>query len=121
MGRRKGMSDEINAVIEKLCEKLGTSAQFLIPELAKLKIVNSTVMVVIGLFMTVVGVYFLPEAWRYDHREDKDRFDDSMWVLAPGSVTLVGFVVLATGIYALAGWIVSPTASAVLEIVNMLK
>jgi hypothetical protein len=44
-----------------------------------------------------------------------------MWVLAPGSVTLVGFVVLATGIYALAGWIVSPTASAVLEIVNMLK
>jgi hypothetical protein len=121
MGRRKGMSDEINAVIEKLCEKLGTSAQFLIPELAKLKIVNSTVMVVIGLFMTVVGVYFLPEAWRYDHREDKDRFDDSFLVLVPGAIVLVGFVFMTTGIYDLAGWIASPTASAVLEIVNMLK
>lgn len=115
------MSEEINAVIEKLCEKLGTSAQFLIPELAKLRIVNSAVMVVIGLCITVVGIYFLPKAWRYDHREDKDRFDDSFWVALPGSITFAGFVFLTTGIYNLAGWIASPTASAVLEIANMLK
>ena len=115
------MSEEINAVIEKLCEKLGTSAQYLIPELAKLRIVNSAVMAVIGLFITVVGVYFLPKAWRYDHREDKDRFDDSFWVALPGAITFAGFIFLITGIYNLAGWIASPTASAVLEIVNMLK
>ena len=115
------MSEEINAVIEKLCEKLGTSAQFLIPELAKLRIVSSAVMVVIGLFITVVGVYFLPKAWRYDHREDKDDFDYSFWVVAPGVITFFGFLFLTTGIYDLAGWIASPTAKAVLEIVNMLK
>ena len=115
------MSEEINAVIEKLCEKLGTSAQFLIPELAKMRIVSSAVMVVIGLFITVVGVYFLPKAWQYDHREDKDRFEDSFWVALPGMITFAGFVFLITGIYDLACWIASPTASAVLEIVNMLK
>lgn len=115
------MSEEINAVIDKLCEKLGTSAQFLIPELAKLRIVNSAVMVVIGLCITVVGIYFLPKAWRYDHRKDRNSFDDSFWVAAPGSITLIGFLVLTSGIYTLAGWIASPTASAVLEIVNMLK
>lgn len=115
------MSKEINAVIEKLCEKLGTSAQFLIPELAKLRIATYVVVVVIGLIVTVIGAYFLPKAWRYDHREDKDRFEDSMWVLVPGSVLLVGFVTFVTGAYALTGWIASPTASAVLEIVSMLK
>lgn len=115
------MSEEINAVIDKLCEKLGTSAQFLIPELAKLRIVSSAVMVMIGLFVTVVGVYFLPKAWQYDHREDEDRFEDSFWVALPGTITFAGFVFLITGIYNLAGWIASPTASAVLEIVNMLK
>lgn len=115
------MSDEINAVIDKLCEKLGTSAQFLIPELARLRIVSSAVSVVIGLFITAVGIYFLPKAWQYDHREDKDGFEDSFWVLVPGTITLFGFVTLVTEIYVLAGWIASPTASAVLEIVNMLK
>ena len=115
------MSKEINAVIEKLCEKLGTSAQFLIPELAKLRIVTYAIIVVIGLFMIVVGVYFLPKAWRYDHREDKSDFDDSFWVAVPGAITIVGFIFLTTGIYSLAGWIASPTASAVLEIVSMLK
>jgi hypothetical protein len=115
------MSDEINAVIEKLCEKLGTSAQFLIPELAKLKIYTSVVIVVIGLVLTMIGLYFLPKAWRYDHREDKSEFIDSLWVLAPGSATFVGFVFLTSGVYDLVAWIVSPTASAVLEIVNMLK
>ena len=112
------MSD-VNAVIEKLCEKLGTSAQFLIPELAKLGIVNSAVMIVIGLFMAVVGIYFLPKAWRYDHRED--GFGDSLWAILPGTITLVGFLALTTGIYDLSGWIVSPTAKAFSEIINMLK
>ena len=112
------MSEEINKVIDKLCEKLGTSAQFLIPELAKLRIVNSAVTVLIGLFITIVGVYFLPKAWQYDHRED---WSDTFWVVVPGSITFVGFVLLTTGIYDLAGWIASPTASAVLEIVSMLK
>lgn len=115
------MSEEINAVIDKLCEKLGTSAQFLIPELAKLRIVNSALIVAFGLFITIVGVYFLPKAWRYDHREDRDSYDESYWVILPGAITFVGFVELTTGIYGLAGWIASPTASAVLEIVNMLK
>lgn len=115
------MSEEVNEVIEKLCEKLGTSAQFLISEFARLKIVNSAVMMLIGLCITVVGIYFLPKAWRYDHREDKDILEDSFWIAAPGTMTFAGFVFLIEGIYNIAGWIASPTANTVLENVNMLK
>jgi hypothetical protein len=115
------MSKEINEIIDKLCEKLGTSAQVLIPELAKLKIYTSAVIVVIGLVLTMIGLYFLPKAWRYDHREDKSEFTDSLWVLAPGSATFVGFVFLTVGVYDLVAWIVSPTASAVLLIASMLQ
>lgn len=118
------MSEEVNAIINNLCDRLGTSAKLLIPELTKLRVVESAVMLAIFLLVLIVGLYFLPKAWKYDHREeDGCRYDcnDSVWFLIPSVITLVGFIGTTTYVFELVGWLTSPTAKAILEIVRMVK
>lgn len=118
------MSEEVNAIINNLCDKLGTSAKLLIPELARLRIVESAVLLAIFLVILIVGLYFLPKAWKYDHREEDGyqySCDDSVWFLAPCVITFVGFIGTMVHVFELAGWIASPTAKAILEIVRMVK
>ena len=47
------MSSEINMIIDNLCQKLGTSATFLIPELAKRAIAENIVCL-----LTILAVIF---------------------------------------------------------------
>lgn len=115
------MSEEINAIINNMCDRLGTSAKLLIPELARLRIVESAVMLASFLVILIVGLYFLPKAWKYDHREDKKSCDDSVWFLLPCVITFVGFIGTMVYVFELAGWIASPTAKAILEIVRMVR
>ena len=115
------MSEEVNAIIDNLCEKLGTSAKFLIPELARLRITESAVCLFIALIVLAVGLITLPKAWRYDHREDKDRLDDSCFVIIPALLIFAGGVTAMIQSVSLAGWVASPTAKAVLEIVGMVS
>lgn len=115
------MSEEINAIIDNLCEKLGTSAKFLIPELARLRITEAVVMLVIFSFVLIVGLVTLPRAWRYDHREDAGFLEDSAWTILPAFLIFAGFIGVTAQAVSLAGWIASPTAKAILEIASMLK
>lgn len=118
------MSEEVNAIINNLCDRLGTSAKLLIPELAKLRVVESTVMLAIFLLVLVVGMYFLPKAWKYDHREeDGYQYDcnDSVWFLFPAAITFVGAIGTMVYVFELAGWLASPTAKAIMEIIRMVK
>lgn len=115
------MSEEVNAIIDNLCEKLGTSAKFLIPELARLRITESAICLFLALIVLAVGLITLPKAWRYDHREDKDKYDDSFFVSIPAFLIFAGTIEVTAHSVSLAGWITSPTAKAVLEIVSMLK
>lgn len=114
------MSEEINAVINNLCERLGTTATTLIPELARLRIAESVVMIVFGLLLLAFGVWLFPRAWKYDHREDKDWIDDSMYAIIPILIIVVSVITLSTWSFNLAGWLASPTAKAVLEILDKL-
>ena len=115
------MSEEVNAIIDNLCEKLGTSAKLLIPELARLRIVESAICLFLALIVVAVGLITLPKAWRYDHREDTESWEDSAWTILPALLIFAGAVSVMAESVSLAGWIASPTAKAVLEIVSMLK
>ena len=114
------MGEEVNAIIDNLCERLGTSAKFLIPELARLRITESVVCLFIALIILAVGLITLPKAWEYDHK-DRDFMYDSAWTIIPAILIFVGFVMFVINAVSFAGWIASPTAKAVLEIVSMLK
>lgn len=116
------MSKEINAVINNLCDKLGTSAKFLIPELTRMHIVQEIFMSVVSVILFCVCVYFARKAWAYDHRDGNSMWkNDSSWIILPMIVGFVSFVWLTTSVYSLVGWLASPTAMAIKEIVGMVK
>lgn len=87
---------------------------------ARMRTMENAVMLIIGLEVLAVGVYFLPKAWAYDHREE-DYLDDSVWFLLPTSIVFIGFLWSVNFLYELVGWLASPTAKAVFEIVHLVK
>lgn len=106
------MSEEINAVIDKLCEKLGTTAQCLIPEMAKLGIAEAAVGIIFSAIILAVLIYLFPKTLR---RDDKEC---SSWSVVLAVVMVVDVIALWCSVFDLAGWITSPTAKAVKEIIN---
>ena len=116
------MSTEINAVINNLCNKLGTSAKLLIPELVRMHIAQGIFLSAVSAVIFIICVYFARKAWTYDHRDDKSMWEnDSCWIIIPMVVGIGSFVWLSTAVYELIGWIASPTAMAIKEIARMIK
>lgn len=113
--------DKVSEIIGVLCEKLGTTAQYLIPELAKMNIAEGIVWFVLSFVGTAIGIYFIPKAWAYDHSEDKESFDDSYWTFVPLFVTFIFGIMFIVSTVNLVGWIASPTAKTVMTILNSLK
>lgn len=116
------MSKEVNEIINNLCDKLGTSAKFLIPEMARMHIAQGAFMSILSLAVFVACIYFARAAWAYDHRGGDSMWEnDSCWILLPMLIGLASFICLADTVCTLLGWLASPTAMAIKEIVRMVK
>ena len=115
------MSKEINEIINNLCEKLGTSAQLLIPELAKLKTTGALYMTIICFILTCVSVWLVVKSIKAAKEDAKEDYDYEVlpWVCTVGLLICVaGFIKFS---WELAEWLASPTGKAVLEIMEMLR
>lgn len=110
------MGADINAVIDNICEKLGTTTEFLIPELARREICTNVATLLMSLIFIIIALYFLPKAWKYDC----DNMDSVITVI-PFLVLAGSCVFFVISVVDLAGWIASPTASSVIEIVEMVE
>lgn len=109
------MGNEINEVINVLCEKLGTTGQYLIPELMRMNIVEDIFWGIVSLIIVIVSIYFLPKAWKYDKEEY------TFWVIVPIiSITVFG-VIFIVMLNDMIGWIVSPTAKTISYIINAMR
>lgn len=115
------MSKEVNEIINNLCDKLGTSAKYLIPEMAKLNIAQCVFMVIFTAIMLALCGVTTVKAWKYDHRDGQTFFDDSCFTLLPVGIGTIMFVIFSVSLYNLVGWLSSPTAMAIKEIVRTLK
>ena len=115
------MSREVNEIINNLCEKLGTSAKYLIPEMAKLNIAQDVFMVIFTAIMLALCAVMTVKAWKYDHRDGQDFFDDSCFTLLPFGIGAVMFFIFLISMYDLIGWLSSPTAMAIKEIARTLR
>ena len=113
------MSNEINAIIEKLCEKLGTSAQFLIPELTKLSIIidiyTIIACIIITVILAVVGI------WGIKNREDEFDALHELTAIIAFVLCVVAVVLIIVAGCDLIGWLVSPEAMTFKQIISMLK
>lgn len=114
------MSKEINEIINNLCEKLGTSAQYLIPELARKNIAEDVFQIIVSVIAFAVLGYVTPKVWRYDHSPE-DQWDERFWIIIPVILWFGFFVVFTTATYDLVGWLASPTAKAITQLTGMLK
>lgn len=108
------MGSEINEVINTLCEKLGTTGQYLVPELAKINIAEGIIWGIVSLIIVIVSIYFLPKAWKYD----KNNGEYSFWIIIPiASIAIFGLIFMVA-LSDTVGWIISPTAKTISYIIN---
>lgn len=115
------MSNEINAIIDNLCQKLGTSATYLIPELAKKEIAETAVGLVFAVLVGVILVYLMKRIAKRMEEGQIDMEDGFFFFIFPGFALVVDYVVIMMFAGNLAGWIASPTAKAIEKIAEMIK
>lgn len=115
------MSNEVNAIIDNLCQKLGTSATYLIPELAKKEIAETAVGLIFAVLFGMILVYLMKRIAKRMEEEQIDIEDGFFFFIFPGFALLIDSVVIAVFAGNLAGWIVSPTTKAIEKIAEMIK
>ncbi len=115
------MGSEINDVVNNLCEKLGTSLDRLIPELAKLEITEWFMIFIISVAIFSAGMYFLPKAWKYDNEDENEFLCDRATTVIPFLMIAISLTIGACSLVSLSGWLASPTAKSVLKIVSEIE
>lgn len=123
------MSAEVTEIINTLCEKLGVAANILVPEMARYYIARLIFLTLIEtIFAIVVAIVFVKIIKRLlgdANTEDADWWDRSMPIffadLIPGILLIFLVLSALSGMVDLVGWIASPTASAVREILGLMN
>lgn len=114
-------SEEINAVIDNLCEKLGTTASKLLPEIAKMKTAECIVTTVIMACITMLATIFMAYSFKKNVAE---QWDSEAWAalfIVSCIAELFVVVIFSWAIIDLAGWLASPTAKALFTVIDMVK
>ena len=111
------MGSDINAVIDSLCLKFGTTAEFLVPEIARYKVVLYGTLCGIGLLLGFGALIFLIVTYRkYDDYKSNDTWVSVL--LISGFISVVGFIMFLANISDLLAWIISPYGAVVHMIVR---
>ena len=111
------MMDKITEIIGSLCEQLGTTAQYLIPEMAKMNIANSKFWMIAWIVIFIVALIILPFSYK---AQKENRFSGALGFLFILDIVLI-FVALIGGLCCasdLIKWTASPTAMAISTLMN---
>lgn len=109
------MGNEINVVIDNLCNKLGTTVENLIPELARYHIT----MQIMGIVLCVVVIFVGVGLYHKGIKTDDFYADD--WLIAIGIfLAVVATFVAIILVVQLTGWIASPTAAGISKLIHLL-
>ena len=112
--------DKVAEVIDGLCEKLGTTAQYLIPELAKAYTASCIYNVIVwGIVTLASGIL----AFVFCKKYTEDEFESGYMIISLIllCVAVVGFLIFVSNGDGLVAWIASPTAKAFMVIMGKLK
>ena len=111
--------NKVSEIIEGLCEKLGTTAQYLIPEMARMNIASNIYNIVVWVVITALSVVAVVYLYKKYRAEDDEWLVGLFLILAV--LALIGFVIIAICGEDLVKWLSSPTAQAVMTILKNLK
>lgn len=115
--------EETKQLIDYLCAKLGTTAEYLIPEFARYRIGYLASEVGIAILAIIIGILlFRHGGIEYHKNEDVDATDAAIpyWVFG-GIIAAVGFIMSLILVPELVGYICSPTAGALQDIMKMIQ
>lgn len=120
-------SNEINAVIDNLCSKLGTAKEVLLPEMARMYTISSAfntgVCAVVSMVLLYIFKYNLTKI-RNDIRSNELSYDERQSaeiITAVSGTLLIGFFAgFWINAYELIQWVSSPTAKTFEYILQLL-
>ena len=112
---------EINNVIDNLCQRFGTVQEELIPELARMNIVKSCIIVLAIILVLMICIFVLMKCADFLKKAtDEDEIALCMFV---GGLTLVlascGVWALFSNIADIVQWMIAPTAKTIEFVLEM--
>lgn len=124
--------DKVMEIINKIAEKLGVTAEYIIPELARMEIAQSIVIIVASAIVLVVACVVITKVVKYikqlNECDDLDWYDkDDMMILCKVIIFITIFIGIGMavaffyGISELSGWLASPTAKSIEYVMRALK
>ena len=112
------MGEEINIIIDNLCNKFGTTIQTLVPEIAKMRIAEDIVSIVICIILLIILYKIIKKVWEYIKKTDDDMIPAILIPFLPFGIIFTIFCVIVID---LVGWGVSPMAKTIEMIGTMIK
>lgn len=116
------MGEEISIVIDKLCEKLGTTIEYFIPEYAKYNIASAIYVISICILLIIVSAVIIRKCKK--NLDDDDYYNDD-WAMGVSivffAVLIIAIVVAFIFLHRLIMWNISPLSSTVNRIVGYWK
>lgn len=116
------MTQQVTELIDALANRFGTTAAFLIQEMARYYIARTSAGMIMWLIATFAGVFVV--MWCVKKKNDPDCHGDPDWYWAIGIIVFIATVFAALfaidAAVDLIGWAASPTAGAIEKIVKML-
>lgn len=113
-------SEEINAVINNLCDKLGTTASQLLPEIAKMKTAECMMLILLSFTVVLISSFLMYKSFK----KSKENDWEGVWclILIVSAIGVLFFgIALIDGSVDLAGWVASPTAKALFYVMEKIK
>lgn len=109
--------DKVTEIIGSLCEKLGTTAQYLIPEMAKMNTANSLFWMIAWILIFIVALIILPFSYK---AQKENHYSGALGFLFVVDIILI-LIALICGLCCasdLIKWTASPTAMAISTLMN---
>ena len=112
------MAEEVNVIINNLCTKFGTTIQNLVPEMARMNIAEGITTIIICIIIFICLYKISVNIWNYCKEIDDS---DCVFFFIPIFITgVVSFVFFVSSIVSSVGWIASPMAKTIKEIMSMI-
>lgn len=112
------MGEQVNVVVDHLCEKFGTQTEQLLSEIARLNIAELGFGVIVSVLIAVVCIAVIIYVFRKS-KADEYYDGEGLTIFAFCILVLALVIACISGAY-LVGWIAAPKARAILEIMKML-
>lgn len=113
--------DKAMEITDQIASKLGVAAEYIIPELARMQIAQTAMVLVLSIVFSVVLAITIKKAQANKPEDEYDDFDGTAITMFAAFALVISLVVIASSACELSGWLASPTAKSIEYVMRALK